>query len=239
MKFLAAGNVYFDVPATVLNLSDQEDYNFPTSIQDALTKARKALQVAQKPTLDIEALTKHEPSTSVGQIARLAEALQFISGIAGPKELGWYEISAETGVAGFPCVDRTTGHLSAMLALNILAGGKGEELAKLAQKFLETSRPWTQPVTKAALARNIPVSEVAGSFSPFLALGQGAKRKLFKSSITPETSHIATTLSTRKDLTSRFLREADLPAPRNLIVRDAEGAVRVAEKFGYPVVVKG
>ena len=135
-------------------------------------------------------------------------------------------------------MDRTTGHLSTTLALNILAGGNEEELAKLAQKFLETSRPWTRPVTKAALARNIPVSEVAGSFNPFLALGQGAKRKLYKASITPNTSHIATTLSTRKDLTSRFLREANLPAPRNLIARDAEGAVRVAEKFGYPVVVK-
>lgn len=238
IKFLAAGNVYFDEPATVLHLSDQEDFNFPIPIQDALTKARKALQVVQEPTWDIVAFTKHEPSTSVGHIARLAEALQFISGIAGLKEPGCYEISADTSVAIFPCVDRTTGHLAATLALNILAGGKGEELAKLVQKFLEASMPWTQPVTKAALARHIPVSEVAGSFSPFLALGQGAKRSLYKSSITPDTSHIATILSTRKDLTSRFLREANLPAPRNLIVRDAEGAVRVAEKFGYPVVVK-
>ena len=238
IKFLAAGNVYFEGPATVLHLSEQENFNFPTPIQNALTKARKALQVVQEPTWDIVAFTKHEPSTSVGHIARLAAALQFISGIAGLKEPGWHEISADMGVAGFSCADRTIGHLAATLALNILAGGKDEELAKLAQEFLEAGRPWTQPVNKAALARNIPVSEVAGSFSPFLALGHGAKRTIFQSSITSDTSHLATTLSSRKDLTSRFLREVGLPAPRNFIARDAESAVRVAEKFGYPVVVK-
>jgi D-alanine-D-alanine ligase-like ATP-grasp enzyme len=240
IKFLAAGNVYFDEPATVLRRSDQEDFNFPTPIQDALTKARKALQVVQEPTWDIEAFTKHEPSTSVGHIARLAEALQFISGIAGLKEPGWYEISADTGVAGFPCVDRTTGHLAAMLALNILARGKGEELAKLAQKFLEAGKPWARPLTKAALARNIPVSEVAGPGSPFLALGQGTKRRLFwkQKHFTPYTSQVATALSSRKDLTSQALREAGIPAARNVVVGNAETAVRVAEKLGYPVVVK-
>ena len=101
IKFLAAGNVYFDRPATVLHLSEQENFNFPTPIQNALTKARKALQVVQEPTWNIEAFTKHEPSTSVGHIARLAAALQFISGIAELKEPGWHEISADMRLQAF------------------------------------------------------------------------------------------------------------------------------------------
>ena len=103
IKFLAAGNVYFEGPATVLHLSEQENFNFPTPYRMLSLKARKALQVVQEPTWDIVAFTKHEPSTSVGHIARAAEAIQFISGIAGLKEPGWHEISADTGVAGFPC----------------------------------------------------------------------------------------------------------------------------------------
>ena len=87
IKFLAAGNVYFEGPATVLHLSEQENFNFPTPIQNALTKARKALQVVQEPTWDIVAFTKHEPSTSVGHIASSRRQFNLSPALQGSKSL--------------------------------------------------------------------------------------------------------------------------------------------------------
>ena len=82
------------------------------------------------------------------------------------------------------------------------------------------------------------VSEVAGSFNPFLALGQGlsasytrlASRQILathsNNTVHPQRSHF------------KISQRGQSSCLRNLIARDAEGAVRVAEKFGYPVVVK-
>jgi len=73
---------------------------------------------------------------------------------------------------------------------------------------------------------------------PFTALRQGRKRRLFWKNFTPATNHVAPTLTTRKDLTARLLRDTGPAAPRNAIVPDVAAAGRVADPLGYPVVVK-
>lgn len=179
-----------------------------------------------------------EPSTFVGQVSRLAEIVQKLAGFYGAAVPGWLEVSSGETVAAFACADQATGQASAALAINILTGMPDSDRDKLAKRLQQALRPWTTPLAKAASARGIPISVVAASERPFLALGHGVKRKVLWKNFTPDTSYIATTLSTRKDMTSRLLREAGLPAPRNVVVSDAQSAVRAAESFGYPVVVK-
>jgi D-alanine-D-alanine ligase-like ATP-grasp enzyme len=238
LGFLAAGNIYFAGHCAVLRLSDQAKFEHLMSFDAALAIAMPDLQSDQALTLEPEAFGKQEPSTFVGQVARLALAVQHLAGFAGAEVPGWCEVTSENSLAAFICMDRATGQAAAALALNIMTGGRETDRAQLAKRLLEAGKPWGLPLAKAAMARGIPVGVAAASDRPFLALGQGEKRRLFWRNFTPNTSHVATTLSTRKDLTSRLLREAGLPAPRNVVVQDAENAVRVAEGFGYPVVVK-
>ena len=176
----------------------------------------------------------------VGQVARLSLAVLQLAGFAGPKAQGWCQVPSDTSIAAFTCMDKTIGQLAAELALSILTGRREADRVQLTQRFLKAGKPWARPLAHVALACDIPISVVAGPSSPFLALGQGTKRKLFwkMKHFTPDTSYLATTLSTSKHLTSRTLREAGLPAPRNIVVDNPKTAVRVAERFGYPVVIK-
>lgn len=238
LGFLAAGNIYFAGHCAVLRLSDQPEFEHLMSFDAALAAAMPDLQNDQAPAWEPEAFGYQEPSTFVGQIARLALAVQYLSGFVRAEVPGWYEVSSEKSLAAFTCMDRAIGQAAAALALNIMTGGREADRAPLAKRLLEAGKPWGLPLARAAMARGIPVSVAATSDRPFLALGQGHKRRLFWRNFTPNTSHLATTFSTRKDLTSRLLREAGIPAPRNVVVQDAETAVKVAEGFGYPVVVK-
>ena len=56
--------------------------------------------------------------------------------------------------------------------------------------------------------------------------------------MTSETSSIAVDVASDKDLTTKLLGAAGLPVPKQDSVRTADQAVRVAERIGYPVVVK-
>ncbi len=56
--------------------------------------------------------------------------------------------------------------------------------------------------------------------------------------MTSATSAIAVDVASDKDLTTRLLGAAGLPVPKQESVRTADQAVAVAERIGYPVVVK-
>jgi len=45
-------------------------------------------------------------------------------------------------------------------------------------------------------------------------------------------------LSSDKEATNRILRDLGLPVPAQRLVQSAKNAVRVAERMGYPVVLK-
>ena len=238
LSFYAAGNIYFANQCAVLRLSGRTDFTSAIPFDAALDIAQRELQNDQVLSYDSASLGSSEPSVFVGQVARLSLAVLQLAGFAGPKAQGWCQV--DTSIAAFTCMDRPIGQLAAELALSILTGRLEADRVDLTERFLEAGKPWARPLANVALACDIPISEVAGPSSPFLALGQGTKRRLFwkMKHFTPDTSYLATTLSTSKHLTSRALREAGLPAPRNIVVNNSETAVRVAEKFGYPVVVK-
>ncbi len=109
-----------------------------------------------------------------------------------------------------------------------------EELRELNAR--EGLGPTSLSLAKAAEARGIPVLRLDAE--SFLQLGWGARQQRLRASITGRTSHLAVEAASDKDLTKELLGAAGVPVPRGEVVRSAEGAVRAAERVGYPVVTK-
>lgn len=87
----------------------------------------------------------------------------------------------------------------------------------------------------AARELDIPWQHLGGNLFQF---GQGARARWLDSAFTDATPVISTRLAKNKMVTANFLRANGLPVPDHLAARDAEHAVRCAERLGYPVVVK-
>ncbi|WP_310963548.1 cyanophycin synthetase [Nocardioides terrisoli] len=96
--------------------------------------------------------------------------------------------------------------------------------------------PSTQAILDEAVSRDIPWLRL-NQYS-LVQLGQGVHAKRIRATMTSETSSIAVDIASDKDLTTRLLGAAGLPVPRQETVRSADQAVRMAERIGYPVVVK-
>ncbi len=96
--------------------------------------------------------------------------------------------------------------------------------------------PSTQAILDEAMSRDIPWIRL-NQYS-LVQLGQGVHAKRIRATMTSETSAIAVDIASDKDLTTRLLGAAGLPVPKQESVRTADQAARVAERIGYPVVVK-
>ncbi|MFZ2502967.1 MAG: cyanophycin synthetase [Nocardioides sp.] len=96
--------------------------------------------------------------------------------------------------------------------------------------------PSTQAILDEAVSRDIPWIRL-NQYS-LVQLGHGAHAKRIRATMTSNTSSIAVDVASDKDLTTTLLGAAGLPVPKQDSVRTADQAVRVAERIGYPVVVK-
>ena len=94
-----------------------------------------------------------------------------------------------------------------------------------------------QALVTAAEKRDIPWFRIE-SGQLYVQLGQCRNLKRIYRSFTSETSHIAFRLSNDKRLAASVMRSAGLPVPPHGLVRDADAAVQLAARLGYPVVVK-
>lgn len=90
-------------------------------------------------------------------------------------------------------------------------------------------------IHEAALERDVPVRHLSPDV---YALGTGCQSRWFCSSITDRTPSISVTLARDKVNTATVLRQAGLPAPTHQRARSSEQAIEIAEKLGYPVVIK-
>lgn len=81
----------------------------------------------------------------------------------------------------------------------------------------------------------IPWRKVTGNIYRF---GFASRAWLFDSSFTDSTPHIGTRLARDKRLTAQVLNASGLPGARHEQAFDEDSAVRIAERLGYPVVVK-
>jgi cyanophycin synthetase len=109
-----------------------------------------------------------------------------------------------------------------------------EELIGLAQR--RQLGPSTASLVKAAEARDIPWLRL-NDYS-LVQFGHGRYQKRIQATVTSETRHIAVEIASDKEETNQILGDLGLPVPRQYLVRESERAAAVAERLGYPVVIK-
>lgn len=88
----------------------------------------------------------------------------------------------------------------------------------------------------AAVRGGIAVQELVGTQA--IQYGLGRKAVLFNSTFTQFTPTLGTHMARAKHEAAIVLRRNRLPVPAHHLARDEADAIRIAEAFGYPVVVK-
>ncbi|MCW2803912.1 MAG: cphA [Propionibacteriaceae bacterium] len=96
--------------------------------------------------------------------------------------------------------------------------------------------PSTQAIVDEAVSRDIPHMRL--NTASLVQLGQGVHQQRIRATMTSRTSSVAVDIAGNKELTLNLLSAAGLPVPKSQSVRAVEDAVRVANRIGYPVVVK-
>ena len=145
----------------------------------------------------------------------------------------------------FGYVDEQVGLAAARLAVRLVnhlveADPDFDWEQELDQFILRAQRtafgPSTQAILDEAVSRDIPWIRL--NQHSLVQLGQGVHAKRIRATMTSETSSIAVDIASDKDLTTRLLGAAGLPVPKQESVRTADQAVTVANRIGFPVVVK-
>lgn len=96
--------------------------------------------------------------------------------------------------------------------------------------------PSTASLVHAAEARGIPWIRL--NRQSLVQFGHGRYQQRIQATTTGRTSNIAVELASDKEETNRILRDLGLPVPQQRLVQRALDAVRIAERIGFPVVVK-
>ena len=96
--------------------------------------------------------------------------------------------------------------------------------------------PSTRSIINAAERRDIPWKRIGDG--SLVQLGYGKHRKFIQAALTSTTSAIAVDIASDKDLTKMLLRQAGVPVPYGMIVRNVEEALVAFEEIGPPVTVK-
>ena len=143
----------------------------------------------------------------------------------------------------FEVRDREVGRLAAEAAVELVRielGEPGDPRAIRDRFGRDAARhalgPSTASLVTAAEARGIPWKTLgAGSL---VRLGNGARQRRIRATVTRNTSVIAAEIASNKSLTNRMLADAGLPVPEQHVVGSVEDALEAARAIGGPVVVK-
>jgi cyanophycin synthetase len=118
--------------------------------------------------------------------------------------------------------------------INILYGSIQKEVINRL-KGVSGSGKSTMPMLRAAHKLDIPFFHLgAGTYQ----LGCGIKSRQVSRSTTDLDSSIGAKMSNNKMLTSNLIRMAGLPAPTNGVAVTTQNAINIANKIGWPIVVK-
>ncbi|MBK9263751.1 MAG: cyanophycin synthetase [Polyangiaceae bacterium] len=109
-----------------------------------------------------------------------------------------------------------------------------DNLARLAERM--ALGPSTRSLVDEAKRRGIPTMRL--NKQSLVQFGWGTYQKRIQATVTSETRHIAVEIAQDKQLTNSLLERAGLPVPRQERAYSADEAVEIAERIGYPVVVK-
>lgn len=123
----------------------------------------------------------------------------------------------------------------------LLRGGSADSaLSKLPEVIQAIKRCGPRGFNTAGLLRaanelGIPWQRVANNVFQF---GWGARARWLDSTFTDRTPNIATGLARSKIDTAAVLRRAGMPVPAHFLAKSVEHAVELADRLGFPVVVK-
>jgi cyanophycin synthetase len=138
-------------------------------------------------------------------------------------------------------VGLAAGELAVRLVNDLVEHDAGFDFDAELERFIVRAErsafgPSTQALVDEAVSRDIPYIRL--NTASLVQLGQGVHQKRIRATMTSQTSSVAVDIASNKELTLSLLSAAGLPVPRSQSVRRADDAVRLANRIGYPVVVK-
>ena len=145
-------------------------------------------------------------------------------------------LALDCGVAAYQVVEGT---LACGATTAAAFAAQLAQLVQEASRNIAPGRPTDSlwQVLSEAAKRGIPVGRLAGPMMAF-RLGVGARQRRVWKGFTAATSHLATVLSTHKDVSSEYLASQGFPVPKQHRPNGPQEAVVAAGTLGYPVVVK-
>jgi cyanophycin synthetase len=186
-----------------------------------------------------------EEGTWIGHVMEhVAIELQGLAGIdvgfgrvrsAGPP--GVYNVVYE-------CEERETGIMAGELAMDLVHSlihktpfdveGNVAELRRLYER--NSLGPSTRAIVDAAVKRGIPFLRLDDL--NLVQLGYGANAKKIQATIASTTRYLGVEIAGNKDTTKTILGFHGIPVPGGDVTRDVEEGLRIANRIGWPVVVK-
>jgi cyanophycin synthetase len=109
-----------------------------------------------------------------------------------------------------------------------------DDLKRLREKW--ALGPSTKAIVDCAAARGIPHLRL--NERSLVMLGSGVNQRRIQATIASTTAHLGVEIAGDKDTTKRLLAEHGVPVPRGYVAEDEDDAADIAEKLGWPVVVK-
>ncbi|MGE5654518.1 MAG: cyanophycin synthetase [Bacillota bacterium] len=133
---------------------------------------------------------------------------------------------------------------AAEMAVEIAEAALENRIVDIAPRLAEIRRliaatelgPSTQAVCTAAKARGVSVWRLNND--SLVQLGTGCWQHRIQATMTGRTSAIAVDVACDKTITKQVLSACGIPVPYGDIARTEDGAVRIADELGGPVVVK-
>ncbi|WP_179116438.1 acetate--CoA ligase family protein [Solemya velum gill symbiont] len=102
-------------------------------------------------------------------------------------------------------------------------------------KQYATREKTTFAIYQAAWEMDVPVRPLS---SGYVVLGYAACSRMMKITISDQTTALGVDIARNKLATSEILHRIGLPVPGSRYVKDSRQAVEMAERIGYPVVIK-
>ncbi len=96
--------------------------------------------------------------------------------------------------------------------------------------------PSTRSIVAVAAARGIPHLRL--NDRSLVMLGTGVHQKRIQATIASTTGQLGVEIAGDKSLTKKLLGDNGVPVPKGEVAQDEDEAVEIAEKLGWPVVVK-
>ncbi len=169
---------------------------------------------------------------AVGHDMRRGKTRQ-VKGVRGQYNVIYAYVDESVGLAA--------GELAVRLVNDLIAPDPEWSFDEALERFIVRGErtafgPSTQAIVDEAVSRDIPFLRL--NTASLVQLGQGVHAKRIRATMTSTTSSIAVDIASNKELTLSLLSAAGLPVPKSSSVRTVEDAVRLANRTGYPVVLK-